>query len=869
MTLRTILLAGAAATTMISSGAVVAQAAPVTAAVVASPAIGDVVITARKRAENLQRVPEAITAQTGKQLLQQGVFQPTDLGRVVPSLQVAGSQSLPDGAIISIRGSAPGDVLVTVPQTVGFYEDSVVIPHPVGTNSALFDDQRVEVIEGPQGTLYGRNTTGGAINVITNGADYNGYHGFVYGEAGNYDDAKLAGAVNIPIISDVLSVRLADQYWYRQGFGVSSVTGEHMGDDHNDNTFRMSVRFDPAPNFTSTTKFEFDNLDQHGAMITLSAVAPEVPNAFGPLGLGIPGQPLLNASEALYAAGGTDTGINPLTGAITPGSPAAIGAARLEAAVSHNFFVNSSQGVNQSRVQVYHAVEDFTWTINDDVKLRSITGYHYVTDFFSSDLDASPFQILEIDAGKGGTGAQPVTGPYTFPTKPDQQYGSFTQEFDFSGKAFNRLDWLVGGYGSYEDADSGQPSINSPLYYASPFYAGLIGAIIPPSTILTNSEVFADPGMGAVSGVLDRNVKTITYGIYSQDDFHITDTLSLTLGGRFSQEEEAQDDADFAFDPTNNTFWCSAVTAAPGNNPLRCAIHQKNSAGGFSYLASLNWQATPDILLYVKTARGFKGGALEERDPAAKPVKPEVAVDYEGGLKADFFDHRLRANLAGYVTNYYDKQETGIGISPFAGLTTVISTAGTAQIYGFEATLTAAPVDGLTLYSVMDYIQGVYTKYGTPFCNTPASTITDGCPVGPEGTTIDASGTKIVLPPWQVTVGGRYQFDLGPGQLAVEADYAWHAASPNTVLSFSPSLEAYAPGLQKSWNESFGLLNGRIDYVIPEQGLTLSVYSTNLLNRHYQIGGVPVIAEFGFATSTTEDPMMFAFSVRKTFGHGE
>src|SRR5690606_19958017 len=166
----------------------------------------EVVVTARKREESLQSVPVAVSALSGAALEERTLREASDLQRVVPGLNMSGSAAnTGTGTNISIRGQVAGDNLITFSQPVGLYLDSVNIPHPVGSNISFFDIARVEVLKGPQGTLYGRNTTGGAMNVITRGADYSGIHGFAYGEYGNYNNWKLAGAINVPIVEDMLA----------------------------------------------------------------------------------------------------------------------------------------------------------------------------------------------------------------------------------------------------------------------------------------------------------------------------------------------------------------------------------------------------------------------------------------------------------------------------------------------------------------------------------------------------------------------------------------------------------------------------------------------------------------------------------------
>ncbi len=130
------------------------------------------------------------------------------------------------------------------------------------------------MVSGPQGTLYGRNTTGGAINIITRDPDYNGYHGFARFEAGNFSDLKGGFAVNVPIIDDKLAIRLAYQHWSQDGFGKSIVTGERFGNDHDDDLVRLSVKFDPTTNFTGMCKVEYDQNNHTGLMVAPIFIAP-------------------------------------------------------------------------------------------------------------------------------------------------------------------------------------------------------------------------------------------------------------------------------------------------------------------------------------------------------------------------------------------------------------------------------------------------------------------------------------------------------------------------------------------------------------------------------------------------------------------
>jgi len=272
MTFRSRLLCGALALSAMGVGstAVAATATETATAEAATPPeVAGMVITARKRSENLQRVPLSVTANTGQQLQQQRINQPIDLMRVVPSLQSNLSSGSDNSAQFGLRGQYAADSLLGVSQPVGLYEDTVNIPHPFGANNAFVDVARVEVLNGPQGTLYGRNTTGGAINLITRGADYNGVHGYVSAELGNYNDWRIAGAANYVAVPDKLAFRLAYQHWSRDGFGRSAYSNQKLGGVHRDDLARLSITADPIADVHSISKIEYSHQKATATLQTL------------------------------------------------------------------------------------------------------------------------------------------------------------------------------------------------------------------------------------------------------------------------------------------------------------------------------------------------------------------------------------------------------------------------------------------------------------------------------------------------------------------------------------------------------------------------------------------------------------------------
>ena len=796
-----IVIAGAGAPAYAQAQAPSAQSAAAPAQATA-PAIEEVVVTARKREESLQSVPVAVTAQSAEQLAQQGIDEPTDLTRNVPSLTIVSSASSPTGAIISLRGQNASDILLTLSQPVGLYEDSVNIPHPAGANVAFFDLSRVEVLKGPQGTLYGRNTTGGAINIITRGADYDGFHGFVYGEVGNRDDWKAAAAINAPLIPDVLAARIAYQHWGRDGYGHSAITGQKLGGDRDDDVVRASLKFDPTATFSVTGKLEYVRARRSDAMYqTRQFLSPR----------------FAGAADAEWNLEGRQGGVAPSV---------------LVAGSGGDLFTNYAEMQTSERVNAWHGVVDANWQVTEAIALRSITGYHEFKDFRVFDLDALPLQAYEVGFGVNG-GAPTSVGFDPRPLLPDGHSRQWTQEFNLSGQTFGkRLDWLVGGFVSNDKGDQNQT--------ATPGFE-ILASLPPPAGL----------GFPSLANFHSPRVETKTWAVFTQNDFKFNDMFSVTAGLRYTEERLEQDVAAFLYNITTSPFparyFCLAGPTLHTFQATEagCTLSQKEKSSGTSYLLSANFQVTPSILVYLKTSKGFRGGALQVRAPDFPPAAPEKAEDYEIGLKSDWFDHRLRANLAAYQTDYKNKQETSIVILNGIQSTPIVN-AATARIKGVEGEFTAAPIEGLTLTASFDYLDGKYRRFPNA--------------IGPVGI-VDASGDAFTNPKWAYNIGGRYAFPVGPGELAVQANYAWRDKIRTTLLNNDPRLD---PALAREWRKSIGLLNGSIDYTLPDKGLTLTVFATNLTNKKYQTYAL-TLPNYGF-TGITQEPRMYGISIRKTFG---
>ena len=792
---------------------------------VAQPAAGagysleEVVVTARKREESLQSVPVAVSAFSGRQLDQQGVRTAADIARQVPSVNIVQSTKSSDLVVFGIRGQVPSDVLITVEQAVGTYLDGFNQPHPYGASAGLFDIERVEVLKGPQGTLYGRNTTGGAVNIISKGADYAGYHGFAFVEGGSHADVRFNGAVNIPIIADKLAVRLAGQIWDREGYGHSRITGEDLGGDKRQRFFRGSLRADPTEQLRIEVKGEWTQMREHGF-------------------LNIPVFNTGQAATSFQAA--FELGLDPFNAANRTAARAFLDS--IAAAGRANPFISDSEITLHNNVDKELVSGTVSYDFTDSLRLKSITGYSKVSSDPLTDLDATRFKILEIGILS--------PGPNFFPDFDQNISKFFSQELNLSGKLFgDRVNWLLGGFYSNE---KGIDSTTNNFRFDQTRLANA-GTLLPPGTAFT---------INFNQGI---DIKNKSWSVFTQNDFKLLDNLTMTLGWRYTEEKHGVDQVSRRFAPATGLYQCSFVNAPGTNvglitsNPFTdCATIRNAKFSGNSWLGSLNWQVTPDTLIYLKSAKGFRGGGWNLRVITAPPFGPEKARDIEVGLKSDFLDGRLRTNLAAYTTEYTNKQESiiiPVGLTP----QTVIQNAASATIKGFEGEVTARPIEGLTLRSSFSYIHGKYDSF-------PGA-------LNLFGAKVDGTGEKFANPPWQYSLSGRYERDVGPGVAGVQADWSYQTGARPPPRLQDPNLPAYIVNSLVSGVSNFavgthdlGLLNVRADYNIRELGLTFAVFATNALNETVRYYTLNQSALGGVQGEVIGEPRMWGIQVRKSFG---
>lgn len=778
--------------------------------------LGDIVVTARRREEGLQDVPVAVSAFSGTQLEQQGVRSALDIARSVPSLGSAPTQNSSTAVTFVLRGQSASDIILTVDQAVGIYADGAYIPRPYGLQAGFVDMQSVEVLKGPQGTLYGRNTTGGAINLISRGPDFDGLHGYAYGEVGNHDNLRINGAVNIPLVDNVLAARIAYQHWTRDGIGRSRITGQDLGFDRNQQYLRGRIRFEPSDAVRIDFKADWTRIRENGQMTTARFYVPQAgTNIQGAIELGLdPANPAdLATVEALIQ--------------------------NIVALGNADFTTSDTANILREDVNSHSFTLDASFDLADNIALRSVTSYRYLDKDTANELDGIRFHVLE------NVMAVPSSYPSNFPlpTRPMVKDRLWTQEINLTGDLFHdRLNFLVGVFYSNERGNDATQN---------DFRLNQFQLQTPPP--LGNFVINFNEGVG---------ITNKSKAIYTQNDFRLADSVTLTAGYRYTWETRGMTSALRRFDPVNNLWRCgfASLNGLITGDPRQCHVPlPRDKSKGDSYLLSANWKPTADSLLYIKTAKGFRGGGFQVRVPTAPNFQPETARDVEIGAKADFFDHRLRANIAAYRTKYKNKQESQIVSVPIVGNATIITNAASATIKGVEAELFARPIAYLGLRGTVSYLHGRYDSFLGALSYT-------GAPWG------DASGERFAMPDWQYSLQARLDLPVADSMLGVQADWSWTAGARPSARQIDPTLpdsltDSFVGDLYgRGGRASLGLLNLRTDLELGDTGVTISVFATNLLDKRYQIAAIPQRNTGGIAAGITGETRMIGLGLRKSFG---
>jgi iron complex outermembrane receptor protein len=783
------------------------------AASAASPAgtdAADIVVTARRIEERLQDVPISITVYNQQQLANRNIVNAQDLASYTPSLS-ANSTFGSQNTTFAIRGFVQEQN--TTP-SVGTYFADVVAPRaggpiPVGDGAgpgSFFDLQNVQVLKGPQGTLQGRNTTGGAVLLVPQ-KPTSRTEGYIEGSYGNYGMKRIQAVFNTPL-GDKARFRIGVDHEDRDGYAKNdSGIGPKAFDDINYTAVRASLVVDLTPDLENYTIASYSRSDTNGSVFGLFTCNPE--NSLG-----------------FFSCG------------------------QLAAKKKGFYQVESDITDPYSRMSQWQVINTTTWHASDTLTVKNIASYAQFKDSLRSDNFGTDW-TLPLPAAFGGP--QPITFTTVNPTPGLAQgdQSTFTEELQFQGRALNdRLTWQAGGY----------LEISDPL--------GRVGASGP--TLLTCSNAAALQctdyfGLltGAATGSVSVQSGTIRFddkALYGQASYALTDQLKLTGGIRYTWDTVSADEAIATYQfPAPNTpvGYCVSADARNPSLPITalsdCELHYHNKSSAPTWLIDLDYKPIDNVLLYAKYARGYRQGSV---NPYAAEgytsFGPEKVDSYEIGLKSSFRGAvRGTFNVSGFYNNFTN-QQIQVGFTSSTGNVTPtqgIVNAGKSRIWGAEVEASLTPFTGFTL-------DGSYTYLNTKLTSLSAPPLV----AGSRFDTIEftsAPGDPLPLSPkHKATITGTYRLPVSPalGRIDVGATFTYTARQLVTSASpFGYLKPTKLLNLNLNWN---GVAGSNFD---------VSLFATNVTAEKYYLTVAGFYNNLGFESGQLGEPRMFGGRLRYHF----
>jgi iron complex outermembrane recepter protein len=639
------------ATTLIS-GPAFAQSSVGTEQAPSEVSLEEIVVTAQKRSENLQDTPIAITAVSAKELDARGTSDISELGNFTPNLvfdTTAPVSGVSSGAIVFIRGVGQTDFQLTTDPGVGTYVDGVYMARSVGGVLDVLDLERVEVLRGPQGTLFGRNTIGGAVSLVTKRpSDRSGFNGAA--TYGSRDRVDLRAGFDAPL-SETIRSKIVASYRRQDGYVKGLSDNRDLGDT-NRFSIRGVVEAELSPALRATLSADYTKIDEQNAASKL-------------VGISIlpPGSPARTDIRFNRATGGTIVE----NVAVPPGAPTlaflynvvdspAFGLRQYDATlITPSLDTTFANGPNGTKLNIWGTALTLDWKAAfGDIK--SITAYRKTSGSFARDADGAPVAIAH------------------------------TENRDYDQKQFSQELQLTGSY--LDD----KLKLATGLYYFRETGNDILTVTLPRAFGTVNNFTF---------------VENKSFAAYAQTTYKVTDALSATAGVRYTNDKKEYQV------PVNGGSVLNGLVGifGPTNSftPFFAPGTYKNTFNNVSFKGTIDYKPADDTLLYLSYSEGFKSGGFNTRYlvpvPSAISFKPEQLTTYEAGLKWQGFDRRLRLNAAAFHSDYNDIQlvvyESGAPIT---------RNAASANINGFEVEATAVPIEGLNLSLGLGYLDAKYAS---------------------------------------------------------------------------------------------------------------------------------------------------------------
>jgi iron complex outermembrane receptor protein len=771
--------------------------------------IADIVVTAQFREQNLQDVPISISAVSGEQLLQRSVANLTDVAQSVPNVEMqqgnSGYGSNTNQAYI--RGLGQVDFLATFEPRVGFYIDDVYFATTFGAVFDVLDLERVEVLRGPQGTLFGRNSIGGAIRIITRKPQGDN-SGYLEGTFGSLDRYQVRGALDLSLVQDLLAFRITASAKGQNGWvdlldykcmnptmGNSNVGGIGQGPVNNNSckrgtlggssnhTVRGSLRWQPSSALDILLQADYLSEDSESPPEAILGVSLSLDNPGSGVSGGNtrPGFPRAydnGLARYLRGLGTSYYGFDVSTPALMQqAAETFVSPYRTSTYARYGNQRVGFQNPAEGAFKAYGGSLNIDWDITEALHLTSITAYRKVEGDFGQSLLALPVEEVRHFLSSR----------------------QISQEARLLGNVLDGvIDFTLGGF-YLDTAGVGRDRIQT---------EGFTNAL----------DFFGD----------DKNTLK-AYAAFGAVDVHLSDRLTLSGGLRYSDERK--------------TYTFDRDYSPSGLSVINFIFVGKNHDTRFTPRVAVNYAVNDALNFYGSYSTGFTAAGFNARPFGPTSVfalKPEKVQAYELGFKSQFFDRRVRLNAAVYQTEFENLIGTtrGDATSRCPGAPFCNDNVGDAKIRGFEAELQTRPVDGLTVSANLGYTHFKYTKL---LANV-------------SGLTLDSPNQRV--PDWNASGSIQYDWVLENGsKITPRVDVSYRSRIYfNTVRADTDAQQA-----------PFAVVNARLTYAFPEDDWSVSVAATNLFDKFYYTTLTDQRESFGFLSGTIARPREVFVTVRKTF----
>jgi iron complex outermembrane recepter protein len=756
-----------------------------------SGGLEEITVTARRKEENLQSVPVAVTALSGDQIDMRAMADIRDVGRFTPNVYMsAAGASSPEQLAIFIRGIGISDQNALIDPAIGVYVDGVYMARSQAGVMDLLDIDRIEVLRGPQGTLFGQNTSGGVVNVVSRVPDPNG-GGSVSVTGGNIGRVEASARADVSIAEnltlgisgmakhrDCLATRIDDQACYGDI--------EHLGG-------RVYLHWTPTTDFTADLIGDTQVGRSHA--VPMQAVGYDPSSGIFATYNGLCAQGLIPGCRPYTL---TNPGVAPNPYSVSPNGMT-------------TYVPSNNSGASLQ----------LAWTVGD-VTLHSITAYRKVNAISATDLLGSP----------NASSYSPV------PVWENAGSHLTTEEFRADGAALgDRLHYLGGLYFYDEDA----------------FQRTAVGTFAP-----------------LEAGNLNVNEQTTkSEAVFLHLKYDITSRFHATAGIRKSWTKK-----DFEYKFSNYSAILDYTGIDPNTQPAQLIytygnnlpnallgnstdfVRRTASWGPVTPQGGIDFQLTPDILLFADVARGFRSGGFNPRATSlagTAPYAPEYTTSYELGIKSEFFDHRLRMNATIFYTKYTNLQESILSCERDASGGCALDPNGAPIQDHLITNAAAAKIDGGE-FEFAAILGGGFRLDGSAGYTNPKFISVAAAATAATGLSVNSAWVQV--PKFTSDLAAQHELNTPRGTVTSRVDWTYRSTVDFTINRDPYNIQ---PG--------FGLVNATVTFKDSAERWKTTAYIRNAANKRYLLStlGFPEIFGASGALQDYGDPREFGLTVSRLF----